>query len=134
MWPRLIHAEAMRELLKRDEAWLADHARELAEAGGQGELRVPRAPDSPSSEERARNEITHIHRINRCVQGASWRGRAKLHMQRPVENVKIPEFEIDFCYSLQDPKRRHEPGMGYVSGDGQRGSSEATVCSNLVKV
>ena len=41
MWPRLVHAEARRELQKRDEAWLADRARELAEAGGQGEPRVP---------------------------------------------------------------------------------------------
>ena len=39
MWPRLVHAEARRELQKRDEAWLADRARELAEAEGQGELR-----------------------------------------------------------------------------------------------
>ena len=48
MWPRLVHAEARRELQKRDEAWLADCARELAEAGGRGELRVPRAPEEPS--------------------------------------------------------------------------------------
>ena len=34
----------------------------------------------------------------------------KPHLQRPVESVKIPEFEMDFCYLLQDPKRRHEPG------------------------
>ena len=51
MWPRLFHAEARRELQKRDEAWLADRAREFAEAAGQGELRVPRAPDEPSAEE-----------------------------------------------------------------------------------
>ena len=38
------------------------------------------------------------------------KGRAKPHLQRPVESVKIPEFEMDFCYLLQDPKRRHEPG------------------------
>ena len=37
MWPRVVHAEARRQLQKRDEAWLADRARELAEAGGQGE-------------------------------------------------------------------------------------------------
>ena len=36
MWPRLVHAEARRELQQRDEAWPADRARELAEAGGQG--------------------------------------------------------------------------------------------------
>ena len=57
MWPRLVHAEARREFQKRDEAWLADRARELAEARGQGELRVPRALDEPSPEERARHEI-----------------------------------------------------------------------------
>ena len=37
------------------------------------------------------------------------KGRAK-HLQRPVESVKVPEFEMDFCYLLQDTKRRHEPG------------------------
>ena len=31
-----VHAEARRELQKRDEQWLADRAREQAEAGGQG--------------------------------------------------------------------------------------------------
>ena len=35
MWPRIVHAEARRELQKRDEAWLADRAGELAEAEGQ---------------------------------------------------------------------------------------------------
>ena len=49
MWPQLVHAEARREPQKRDEAWLADRARELAEEGGQGELRVPRAPEEPIS-------------------------------------------------------------------------------------
>ena len=38
------------------------------------------------------------------------KGRAKPHSQRPVESVKVPEFEMDFCYLLQDPKRRHQPG------------------------
>ena len=71
MWPRLVHAEARRELQKRDEAWLADSARELAEAGGQGELRVPRAPEEPSPEERARHEITHPP-YQPWVHGASW--------------------------------------------------------------
>ena len=60
MWPRLVHAEARREIQKRDEACLADRARELAEARGQGELRVPRAPDEPSADERARHEVTHL--------------------------------------------------------------------------
>ena len=60
MWPRLINTEARRELQKRDVAWLAHRARELAEAGGQGELRVPRAPDEPSADERARSEVTHV--------------------------------------------------------------------------
>ena len=59
LWPRHVHAEARRELQKRDEAWLADRAR-VPEAGGQGELRVPRAPDEPSAEERARHEVTHL--------------------------------------------------------------------------
>ena len=51
MWLGLVHAEARRELQKRDEAWLADRARELAEAEGQGEIRVPRAPDESTAEE-----------------------------------------------------------------------------------
>ena len=110
MWPRLVHAEARREIQKRDEAWLADRARELAEAGGQGELRVPRAPDEPSPEERARPEVTHLPYQLWCAWCVMEKGRAKLHLQRPVESVKIPEFEMDFCYLLQDPKRRHEPG------------------------
>ena len=38
------------------------------------------------------------------------KGRAKPHLQRPVESVKFLEFEMDFCYLLQDPKRRHQPG------------------------
>ena len=104
MWPRLVHAEARRELQKRDEAWLADRARELAEAGGQGELCVPRAPEEPSPEERARHEITHLPYQPWCAWCVMEKGRAK-HLQRPVESVKIPEFEMDFCCLLQDPKR-----------------------------
>ena len=38
------------------------------------------------------------------------KGRAQPYLQRPVESVKVPEFEMDFCYLLQDPKRRHHPG------------------------
>ena len=38
------------------------------------------------------------------------KGRAKPQVQGPVESVKVPELEMDFCYLLQDPKRRHEPG------------------------
>ena len=38
------------------------------------------------------------------------KGRAKPHLQRPVESVKIPEFEMDFCCLLQDTLRRHQPG------------------------
>ena len=105
MWPRLVHAEARRELQKRDEGWLADRARELAEAGGQGELRVPRAPDEPSAEERA-----HLPYQPWCAWCVMERGRAKPQLQRPVESVKVPEFEMDFCYLLQDSKRRHQPG------------------------
>ena len=110
MWPRLVHAEARRELQKRDEAWLSDRARELAEAGGQGELRVPPAPEKPSPEERARHEITHLPCQPWCAWCVMEKGCAKLHLHRPVESVKTPEFEMDFCYLLPDPKRRHEPG------------------------
>ena len=35
---------------------------------------------------------------------------AKTYLQRPVENVKVPQFDMDFCYLLQDPKRKHQPG------------------------
>ena len=83
---------------------------ELAEAGGQGELRVPRGPEDPSAEERARHEITHLPYQLWCAWCVMERGRAKPHLQRPVESVKVPEFEMDFCYLLQDPKRRHQPG------------------------
>ena len=38
------------------------------------------------------------------------KGRAKPHLQRPVESVKVPQFDMDFCYLLQDPKRKHQPG------------------------
>ena len=38
------------------------------------------------------------------------KGRAIPHLQRPVESVKVPEFETDFCYLLQESKRRHQPG------------------------
>ena len=111
MWPRLVHAEARRELQKRDEAWLADCAKELAETGGQGELRVPRAPDGPSPEERARPELTHPPCQPWCAWCVMEKGRGKPRLQRPVESVKVPEFEMDFCHLLQDPKRRHQPGM-----------------------
>ena len=110
MWSRLVHAEARRELQKRDEAWLAERARELAEAGGQGELRVSRAPEEPSLEERARHEITHLPYQPWCAWCVKVKGRAKLHLQRPVESVKVLDFEMDFCFLLQDPKRRREPG------------------------
>ena len=43
------------------------------------------------------------------------KGRAKPHLQRPVESVKVREFEMDFCNLLQDPKRRHEPGPAAIS-------------------
>ena len=87
---------------KRDEAWLADRARELAEAGGQGELRVPRAPEEPSADERARHEVTHLPYQPWCGWCVMEKGRAQPHLQRPVESVKVPEFELDFCYLLED--------------------------------
>ena len=79
-------------------------------ACGQGELRVPRAPDEPSAEERARHEVTHLPYQPWCAWCVMEKGRAKPHLQQPMESVKVPEFEIDFCYLLQDPKRRHQPG------------------------
>ena len=46
---------------------------------------------------------SHSYRISRGVRGASWRkDPAKPQLQRPVESVTIPEFEMDFCFLLQD--------------------------------
>ena len=87
-----------------------DCARELAEAGGRGELRVPRAPNEPFAEERARHEVTHLPYQPWCAWRVMVKGRAKPHVKRPVESAKVPEFEMDFCYFAQDPKRRLQPG------------------------
>ena len=96
-----------REIQKRDEAWLGDLARELAEAGGQGELRVPRAPEEPSADERARHDVTHLPYQPWCA----WCVMVKEpHLQRQVESVKVLEFEMDFCCLLQDTKQKHQPG------------------------
>ena len=110
MWSRLVHAEARRTLRKRDEAWLADRVRELAEAGGKREPRGPRAPEQPSTDERARREVTHLQYQPWCAWCLMEKGRAIPHLQRLVESVKVPEFEMKFCYLLQDPKQRHQPG------------------------
>ena len=91
MWPRLVHAEARRELQKRDEACLAD-----------------RVPESLLRQEDKENSVCREQPW--CAWCVMEKGRAKPHLQRPVESVKIPEFEMDFCYLLQDPHRRHEPG------------------------
>ena len=37
-------------------------------------------------------------------------GCAKPHLRRPVESVNVLEFEMDSCYLLQDPNRKHQPG------------------------
>ena len=103
-------SDVRRELQKLDEAWLADRARELAEAGGQWEIRVQRAPEEPSPEKRARHRITHLPYQPWCAWCVMGKSRAKPHLQRPVESVKVPEFKMDLCYLLQDPKRGHEPG------------------------
>ena len=58
-------------------------------------------------------------------------------VQRAVESVKVPEFGMDFCYLLLDPKRRHQLGgqaMGHNLCDGGRGSPESTVRSNINEV
>ena len=95
------HAEARRELQKRDEALLADRAREVAETGGQGEL---------WADDRARHEVTHLQYEPWCAWCVMRKGRAKPHLQKPVESVKVPEFAMGFCFLLQDPKQRHQPG------------------------
>ena len=110
LWPRLVHAEARRELQKREEAWLADRARERAEAGGQGELCVPRAPEEPWADERTRHEGTRLPQQPWCAWCVMERGRAKPHLQRPVGSEKVREFEMGFCYLLKDPRRRHQHG------------------------
>ena len=109
MWSRLVHAEARRVLQKRDEAWLADRTRELAEPGGKREPRGPRALEQPSADERARHEVTHLQYQPWCAWCVMEKGRAKPHLQRLVESVKVPEFEMNFCYLLQGPKQRHQP-------------------------
>ena len=79
MWPRLVHAEARRELQKRDEAWLPDGATEVAEARGQGELRVHELQTNPQ----LRNEHamqSHTCRINRGVRGVQWRKVVRNHI------------------------------------------------------
>ena len=58
------------------------------------------------------------------------KGRAKPHLQRPVESVKVPEFEMDFCYLLQDPKRRHEPDNRGVHGASWRKVVQNLICSD----
>ena len=83
---------------------------ELAKKGGQGEVRVPRAPEEPAADERARHEVTHLPYQPWCAWCVMERGRAKPHLQRLEEGVKVLEFEMDFCYLLLDPKRRHQPG------------------------
>ena len=70
LWPRVVHAVTRRELQKRDGAWLADRAREAAEAGGQGELRVLQENRQQIS---TRAMKSHTYRISRGVRGASKR-------------------------------------------------------------
>ena len=53
--------------------------------------------------ERALHEITHLSYQPWCARCVMEKGRAKPHLQRPVESVNVPEFEMDFCYLLQDP-------------------------------
>ena len=50
---------------------------------------------------------SHTNRINRGVHGASW-GKVvqNPHLQRPVESVKVPEFEMDSCHLLQDHQEK----------------------------
>ena len=89
---------------------LADRARELAEGGGQGELRVPRAPDEPSADERARHEVTQLT-VSKVVCMVRHEERScRTSFAATVESVNVPDFEMDFCYLFQDRKRRHEPG------------------------
>ena len=71
-WPRVVHAETRRELQKRDGAWLADRAREAAEAVGQGEVRVLQRNHQQIS---SRPMKSHTHRISRGVRGATQDGR-----------------------------------------------------------
>ena len=52
----------------------------------------------------ARAMKSHTYRISRCVV------RHGERLQRPVESVKVPKFEMGFCCILQDAKRRHQPG------------------------
>ena len=70
---------------------------------------MPRVPEEPSADECTRHEVTHLPCQPWCAWCVMGKGRAKPHLHRPVENVKVPEFDMDICYLLQDPKRRHQP-------------------------
>ena len=109
--------QSSRQLRQRpgeDEVWLADRAREPAEGGGRGELHMPRAPEEPSADERAHHEVTHLPSQPWCASCVMGKGRAKPHLQRPGESVKVSEFETDFRHLPKDPKRRHQPRIQCV--------------------
>ena len=96
MWPRLVHAEARRELQKREEA--------VPESSQKQEDKVNSVCQQFQTNRHLLREHatkSHTYRINRGVHGAWEKGRAKPQLQRPVESVKVPEFEMDFCYLLQ---------------------------------
>ena len=71
---------------------------------------MPRTPDEPSADERARHEVTHLQYQPWCAWRVMVKGRAKPHLQRPLESEKAFEFEMDFCHLPQDSKKRHQPG------------------------
>ena len=81
LWPRLVHAEARRELQKRDEQWLADRARELAEVGGQVELRVPRSPEG------AQHSVKRMSLAWRLEAGSALRLLSSWTLWRPQKHV-----------------------------------------------
>ena len=96
MWPRLVHAEARRELQKRDEAWLADLARELTEAGGQGELRVSRRTiDRCTSTPRSHTPTvsTVVCMVRNRICNDQWQPRIQCaqHCQRSLMTMRISE-------------------------------------------
>ena len=56
---RLVHEEAKLELKIRDDQWLEDRTLQLQQGMDAPEIRMPKAPDQPSDEERRRHNVTH---------------------------------------------------------------------------
>ena len=119
--PVLVKGKTIGLSIQKTDAWIIPEAND----------RAPHAVVAPVDEEIGREEAvchelqtnhqlmnehamkshTHLPYQPWCAWCVMGKGRAKPHLQRPVESVRVPEFEMDFCYLLQDPKQRHQPGV-----------------------